>query len=82
MDAIHTPFTDAVTMDEVVSKLVGRYTQPGGKMVADFGSDDNLISDLRRELDMIVRQQAASFHIKAYTAIALRAFWILRGKAA
>ncbi|MBD8890042.1 hypothetical protein [Roseibium litorale] len=82
MVALQTPFTEAGTMDNLVSKLVGRYGQPGGKAAADFGSDDGLISDLRRELDTIVREQAQSFHIKAYTAIALRAFWILRGKAA
>lgn len=69
-------------MDQLVSKLVARYRLPGGKAVSDFGSDDLLINDLRKELDAIVRQQAATFHIKAYTAVALRAFWILRGKAA
>ncbi|SHM02366.1 hypothetical protein [Roseibium suaedae] len=82
MDAIQPLLTESGTLDHYVSQLVGRYNKPGGKSAADFSSDDSLIGDLRKELDLIVRQQAANFHIKAFTAVALRAFWILRGKAA
>lgn len=73
-----------IPMDDVVAKLVARYQtdhrRPEGKSLSIFSNEEDLVQDLRRELDDILGDRDTPFPMKLYMVTVMKALQILRGQ--
>lgn len=71
-------------MDDVAAKLVARYQtddrRSEGKPLSKFSNEEDLVQDLRRELDDILGDRDTPFPMKLYMVTVMKALQILRGQ--
>ncbi|WP_029062376.1 hypothetical protein [Labrenzia sp. DG1229] len=65
-------------IEELRDELIGKYARIANTVQAYF-SDDDLLVDLRKQLDTLLKSRNETLSMEVYTLVVLRAFRTLRG---